>query len=244
MSKLSIFWTEFNTFFKTHERLLLVGVALLLGYWGWGKYLDHESQVKKQEAVQSQQVLQAQIEQNKEYAAQAQAAYQSTQQLYQQMLQQGEALTLAIAARNQQVVVQQKSDAALPPAELGKRWESLIGTSGQVQPTASGYEVSPVAAVVTTQTLEEVPVLKKNNSDLSDQVASQKQVIDSGKDLVQKQQTEIDGLGLQLKDKDKQCSEQVASVKADARKKVRKAFGWGAALGFVAQAVIKVFTGF
>ena len=242
-SKFSIIWTEANTSLKTHAPLIVAAGVLSIAGWATVKIVNHNAEVDHDKAVQSQTILQQQATQNAQIAEQVKQEQQTLQQFFLQQQAQNAALVSAITARNQQVVVQQKSDASLPPTELAARWNFLLGTTGQVQTASGGYAVTESAAVSTTQQLEELPVLQANVGDLQIQIANKDKVIDDGKKLVDDQTSQIKGLGVQIVDGQKACAATITAVKAEARRGKLKWFGIGYVAGLMTRGAIKIFTG-
>lgn len=225
---------RYLTFFKLHERALLILTTLVVILYLGRLWINHSADKADAASVAAQQVLTQQVEVNKQLAAQVgqqQVAYASLSKVLGQQIA---GLQSQIIARNQALAVQQVADEKLPLDDLAVRWRSLINVMpADIQITDSAAVVSPAAARKTTEQLEEVAPLHDEvmaGHQIEDKLTQQLNActsLDATKDR------EISGLGIQLADKDKACSAEVSKVKADSRKSKLKWFVGGIVGGLV-----------
>jgi hypothetical protein len=176
----------------------------------------------------------------KAQAVSNQQVQQSTQQQISQLAQQNAALQTQVQAllqqnnqRNTTLVVQQKTDATLPPTALAQRWDSLLGTQNQISTTPSGFGVTPAAAVDTVTQLESVPVLTANNKNLQAAVDNQTTQIANDKTSLADEAKALDSEKTSHVADNKAGAADLASCKASARKSKTKWFFVGVVIGFV-----------
>lgn len=230
-----------RTFLLDHERLIIIVIAAVALWWGYGKYaqirLDHDNAVLKQ----------AQIVADSQKAANAQLAQQVLEDKAQL-----QALTDKVTAQNQQLVnantalaqalsKQQKTDATLPPTDLATRWMQLVPNmpSGGVKVSSNGdFDVTPAGSVATTQQLERVPTLTQELANETTEKNNDDQLIAKQSQSIIDLNGQVTGLNKQIVDNNNVCQEQIKVVKDEARKSKRKWF----VAGFVAGFLTRVFT--
>jgi len=226
-----------RTFLLDHERLIIVVLAIALCWWGYGKYADiraaHDNATLQQQIlVTNQQAAAA-----KAQAAQAATDAQALQELQTKLAAQSAQIAQANATLAAALAARQKTDATLPLPELAVRWDALVPSANPVA-TATGVQVSPAGAVATVQALETIPVLKsqldnettlKTNGDLL--IGQQNKSIF---DLT----TQVGGLQKLGVDQQKQCTDEIAVVKAQAAKSKRRWFVIGYVAGFLSRQFI------
>src|SRR5438270_1158330 len=115
------------TWLQKHERLLLgavLALVMVFGVYTVEKHMDASANLKVQ-------ILQAQLNtqkeqnaQNETHSAQIEAQYAAMVEMFQK---QNAALASAVTARNNGLIQQQGVDKNLPPTELALRWQGLIG---------------------------------------------------------------------------------------------------------------------
>ena len=238
-----------RTFLLDHERLIIIVLAAVVLWWGWGKYaqirLDHDNALLKQAQVVAQQ----QADQNAALAKQAQA---NAQQIAEDRAQL-QALSDKLTAQNQQLVAantalavaltkQQKTDASLPVPALVDRWAQLVPGTNFAGAVTSGnnVQVTPSNALATVQQLEKVPVLTQQLANETAEKANDDQLINqqnkSITDLngqVGTLNASVAGLNKQITDNAAVCQDQIKVVKAQAAKSKRRWFIIGFISGFV-----------
>jgi|SRR6185437_1023069 len=229
-----------KTWLQKHERLLIIFAVLFVSFLVVNKTLGIVASWEQHKATQAEKVLDAQKAKNDADLATAKGMLSDYQTQLAAATKEIATLTTAQVSRDRVVVVQQKADAAMPPSQLAQRWQGLVGDSGVV-PVATGYTVSDSAALTTVQNLEQVPVLKADLADEQSKTAALQKDVASANDLIGQGKIVVNGLQLQLTDKDKACTAELNATKAQARKGKLKAFGIGYGLGLVSGLVAHVF---
>lgn len=234
---------KIRSFLLDHEKLLIVFVAAILLWWGYGKYADIRLQHDNAVLAQAKLASEAQAKVVAAQAAQVQQDAQQLQALQTKLEAQNAQLAQANATLAAALSQRQKTDAALPPTELAARWKQLVPDAQPVG-TASGFSLSVGSAVATVQSLEQVPALKQ-------ELANETQLKTNGDLLIAQQQKNIFDLtgqvgGLQKQstlDK-QQCTDEKNVMKSEFRKSKRRWFIIGYVAGFVSRQVIKSQFGF
>jgi multidrug efflux pump subunit AcrA (membrane-fusion protein) len=221
-----------ESWLKTHERLIIVTLAILAGLYIGTKVLDNAATRDRAAATQAAQVLTQQQAVNQQLATQIAIATKNNQDLVLQLTQQNAILQTQQTQRT--VVLQQQVavDKALPMPDLGNRWTYLASLKqGDLAATTAGITVTPQGALDTVTKLEQLPVAQSNLEDVTKQRDNLNTELGSTTDLNSKLVTQVDGLKTEAIDKDKSCKADIASVKADARKGKLKSFLYGAGVG-------------
>lgn len=244
-----------RTFLLDHEKLIIIVIAAIGLWWGYGKYaqirLDHDNAALQQAQIVAKQ--QATTD-----AALATQAQQNAQQVAQDKAQL-QVLTDKLTAQNQQLVnantslaaaltKQTKTDASLPVPALVDRWAQLAPGTNFTGAISSGnnVEVTPSNALATVQQLEKVPVLTQ-------QLANETLAKANDDQLIAKQNTNIfdlntqvgtlnasvTGLNKQIVDNQAVCADQIKVVKAAAAKSKRGWFIFGYIAGFATKWVLQ-----
>lgn len=239
--------TDINTatsYLKTHERLIvtiIVALVITLGYYKAISYLAARDQINSNK---EQVVLQAQVEANKQSAAQSQQIALQYQQLAAQLVAANIQIAAAQAQRAKATLQQQTVDRNLPPSQLADRWTTLTKSSpNSVQPNAGGYQVSPASATETVVQLETISQLQGDLAGQQTVAANESKQIDGLNGVVVSQQTQIVGLGVQIQDQTKVCAAQITTIKAQNRKSKFKWFVTGYVGGLLTRGAIKLFAG-
>jgi hypothetical protein len=229
---------KIRTFLLDHERLVIVVVAAIALWWGYGKYaqirLDHDNAVLKQAQIvaDSQKAANVQLAQQvSQDAAQLKALSDKLEAQNQQLANANIALATALSQR-------QKTDATLPPSDLAQRWAQLapnMPAGGVTVSPDNSMKVTQAGAVSTVQQLEKVPVLtqelanettaKQNDDNLL--VAANKNIFDLNGQVV--------GLNKLIVDNAAVCQDQIKVVKDEARKSKRRWFIIGYVAGFLSR---------
>jgi hypothetical protein len=229
-----------RSFLLDHERLIII-VIVVAGLWfGYGKYADIVAAHDNAALQQAKVVAAAQEQANAQLATQVQADKASLQALTDKVTAQNQQLVAANTALATALATRQKTDAALPVPALVDRWAQLAPGTNFTGAVTSGnnVQVTPSNALATVQQLEKVPVLTtelanettlKTNDDLLI-VQQNKNIFDlSG---------QVTGLNKQIVDNQTQCTDQIAVVKAEARKSKRRWFIIGYVAGFLTREFI------
>lgn len=226
------------TFFKAHERLvlavLILGFLLVASDWGLNAWDRHEQRVyDKANGALAVATAKAQDD-----LAKAQADEQKDRDLakqYQdlalQVLAQNNALEKAILTRDEATKKQQSADQNLPPSDLASRWELLADLpTDSITWTGAAFSATPLAAVQTTQKLEEVPKLTADLADVRAQVSGKDQQISKQNEVITGLNQHVTDLNSSVADLngkvtagDKACDARIGLLRAEARK---SKLGW------------------
>lgn len=231
--------TESKTWLQKHEKLVIIALLVVVGYFVVNKGLGIAASYETHKAQQAALVTQAQAAKNVTTLSDTKQLLDSYQQQLATFALANQRLTAAITTRDQQLAVQQKADNQLQPSELALRWAALIKDTG-VQSTPTGYVVTPSAALATVQQVEELPPLTQDLADEKAKEANLEKDVQNANALVGEGKIAVNGLQTQLVDEDKQCKTEVAELKAKARHGVFKSFGFGYAAGFVSGILLRV----
>ena len=251
---------KIRAFLLDHEKLLIVIIAAIVLWWGYGKYADirlqhdnavlqqqkliNEAQAKANAAALEQQQKDDAIRIKDEQDRQIEAA---------KLQQQNAALVQANTALAAALTKAQKQDATLPPTELAARWQQLVPAAPPASVTVAptGMTVNAAAAVATVQELEKVPVLtaelaneKTTEANTETMLASSNQAIGFLNQSITDRDKRIDGLNLTIVGNAKQCTDEKNVMKSEFRKSKRRWFIIGYVAGFISRQVIKTETGF
>lgn len=229
-----------ESWLKQHERLIIVFMVLLLAFFVLDKSLGVVASWEQHRASIAAETLSVDKTKADAELAQAKQMLADYQSALSQSLAANQKLAAAQQTRDQALSKQQVVDKTLPPSQLGERWQTLVGDSG-IQPDTSGFNVSDTAALATVSKLEQVPALEGDLKDEQAKSANLQVDVDKANDLINQGKIAVNGLQLELVDKDKACTAQVTAAKAQARKGKLKAFGFGYGLGFVSGLVAHAF---
>lgn len=180
---------------------------------------SYDSALAKNAAAQ--QVLQEQVAKNADLQKQQDARVQQYQAMLDSLTRQNQTLVSGILARNQAVQTQQKTDEALPLADLAVRQQTLAGTTG-ITSTETGLVESPVAAVAVTQKLESLPALEQNVKDQQTVIGNKDSQIAGLNGVVDGLNGQVSGLKTTLTDQQTACKDQIKFEQAKARKSTIK----------------------
>lgn len=199
---------SYVTFFKAHEKILIVvlGVALT-----WGLAGKIETVIEKHD-VATLSVAQA-------ASAAAAAKVQSDETLIEQQKEANDALTAKLttanavlaqadAALTAALAKQQKADAAMTPPETVQRWNTLVPAAG-VTLTPNGITLPSVGATATVQELEEVPVLRGELSNSSAEKKNVDALLLSSTQQVSTLNIAVGDLKVQVAKDDAACKEEI-----------------------------------
>lgn len=232
-----------ETWIKQHEKLFLAVIAGLVLWFAIGK-IDTLIQNHDNAALQQAKVV-AQVQQEKNDALTKQVAQQAAQ--YQALATKLDAQNAQLVAANTQLATtlakQQKIDATLPPTQLVARWNTLV-PSANVTVSANGETLPSSGAVATVQALETIPVITQELDNTKTELKGEQDLLTASTGQVATLNSEVTGLNLQIVDNNKVCSEQIAVVKAAARKSKRKWFYAGIVVGWIGRQLVKTETGF
>jgi hypothetical protein len=235
-----------RTFLLDHERLIIVVILACAMVWGYGKYADiraaHDNATLQAQVLVTNQAKAASDAQ----AAQAVQDKAALQALTDKLTAQNQQLANANTALTAALANQKKSDATIPLPELDTRWASLVPgvSAADVTLSPTGLVQVPQAdARATVEKLEEVPVLAAELANETTLEKNDQLVIGQQTKNIFDLNTQVTGLQTLQADKDKQCTDQINVVKAQAKKSKIRWFKIGFVAGFVTRQVIKMETG-
>jgi len=226
---------KIRTFLLDHERLILLVLAAVLLWWGYGKYADIRAQHDNVVLQQAKLATDAQLKATQAQTAQVEADAAQLQALQAKLEAQNAQLVAANTQLATALATRQKTDAALPVTDLAARWNMLVPLATPTV-TTSGLAVSQGGAVATVQALEQVPVLKQELTNETQLKQNDDQLLTADATSLVDFGHRVDGLNLLIADKDKQCTAQMAVVKAEAAKSKRRWGKIGFVLGFISGA--------
>ena len=231
------------TWIQKHERIILALVGGLVLWFAIGK-IDTLIANHDHANLQQAQVAAA-VQEEKNQALAAQIAQQAAE--YKALAEKVEAQNAALEQVNVNLATaltkQQKTDAALPPTELVARWNTLVPAAGATV-SPNGVFVGSQGAGTTVQQLEKVPVLAAQlDNEIAIESGTQK-LLTSSEGRVVTLNDQVTDLKTQAVLNAKVCTDQIAVVKADARKSKRRWFIVGYIAGFLSRQYIKSATGF
>ena len=236
----------FETYIKwveAHERLLLTAVAGLVLWFGIGRIdtliVHHDA------ALLSQAQVVAKTQQDKNDAlAQQVATDKASFDTLNAQVQARDAQLVQLQAQLVATLAQrQKTDATLPPTELVSRLNTLVPQAGATV-TPTGIALPQSGAVATVQQLEIIPVQQQEINNAQEELDNANKLVTAGVTRVSDLTAQVTGLQAKAVDDAKVCTEQIATVKAEARKSKGKWFLGGYVAGLATRGAIKLFLGF
>jgi hypothetical protein len=215
---------------KAHH-VLLFFVLVVVAFLGH-RTINLLADRAQSRATIAEQALSTQKTQDNQLAVTVAQVQQQYQILVKQLSVQNASLANAVVSRSGALQVQQGSDTKLPPSGLAERIVALSNApSGTVLAVGKTVVLTETGAVAVTQSLEELPVLKSNLNDINNINSNLTQELSKSTTLVTALDAQVTGLTLQVKDQDKACKTEIASVKAQARKSKLRWFGAGVIVG-------------
>lgn len=221
-------------FLKAHEKLIIVLVLAVAVFLGVGKVQDimaaHDNSVLAQQKL----ITDAQVKQNAALAVQVQQDQANLQALQTKLENQNAQLVQANSTLAAALANRQRTDASLPLPELGQRWNQLVPNAAPLA-VPNGLQVSQAGAIATVSALEQIPVLQQQLSNETTQKQNDDAVITQQTTNIGDLTKQVGGLNLQIVDQTKQCTDQIAVVKAQAAKSKRRWFIIGYVAGFLSR---------
>lgn len=232
-----------SVYLKAHERLLVVVLLLLSSWFALGKI---ESMVAAHDN--------ANLQQAKVVSAVQQEKNDATAKLIAQHDADTAALNAKIEARDaqlQQLQVtlvtalskQQQVDKTLTPTELTNRWNVLVPEAG-VSITNGQATLPDSGARATVIELEKAPVLTQQLAASTEELTNAQSLLAAEGQQVTDRDALITGLKAKAVDDSKVCTDQIATVKAEARKSKRHWFYAGVVVGWLGRQALKTYTGY
>lgn len=230
--------------FQAHERLLLVVVIVGFGLWGFNHWVDRDVETKIAQAAVSKQLADVQAAANREIDTQV--AKLNAQYLADRDVRDKEIASLVAAIASRDAVTKQKIAEVTAPKSAQDAVKDLSTAYTLPVPVT----VTDGGAIVPTVDIQQFTVAKIERdtfeSDLRD---TQTQLGDAQGNVAQAEtviaglHTQVDGLNSAIVKNGKAAQDELAEVKAKARKSKWNLFKWGVVVGFVGRQAIKSGTG-
>ena len=233
------------TFFKAHERLLLVLSVLVLAGYGFNKWVDVSANNAKAQAAVSEQARVAQDTTVKQL--QAQMISQAQQFAQSQAEMKAEVLSLVSAIAQRDARAAQQIQAVTAPKTPTQAVADLM-TAYPKLPDAP--VVTDGGATVSTADVQQFTVAKIEGdtakADLDDtktELTKTETTLSQAVSLLGTKDTVIAGLQSDVTKHDKACEDSKTELKREARQSKWHIFWWGFAAGFGSRSVITAYTG-
>lgn len=230
---------KYLTWFKAHERAIIIVVVLGFGAHMYGRWIDLQSSKKEaQVAALTQAVAQdkANVASLALQASQAQAAYQTTLDA---ITKQNASLSAAVQADAALLAKNQAVDKGLALPDVAKRIEVLSpGAAGGITATSNGLTLNDTASHSVVDTLENVPALKSQVDAESQMAFNSNMALGKANDALNACTSEVGALNKSMIDQQAHEAAAVAAEKINTKKAWRSGFKWGFGLGFAAGAYI------
>lgn len=213
---------KYITWFKAHERLVIVLACLLVTVHFYSKGIDYFTRRDQLQAQQASQKLAADTATNLALTSQL-------NDLKKQFADEVAQLQRQIQTRNQVTEKQKEQDASMTEVELAQRWAGLINVRTeevQASPVQGTLQVSDNAAHVTVAKLEDLPTCQANLID------TEKQLADANT-LNAKNEGVIASDATVLASEKKLHEDDVKTLKAANKGKWLNGFKWGVITGFL-----------
>jgi hypothetical protein len=156
------------TFFKAHERILIIAACGLIGIHFYTKGFDYLTKHDQTQAEAAAQKLKVDEGSNA-------VLVQQLGQMRTDFAQQVASLQVQIAKRNEATDTQKKQDAAMTEVQLAVRWAELVRVKPeevQVSTVPNTLQISDNAAHATVGQLEDLPTCKANLADTVTQLTN------------------------------------------------------------------------
>lgn len=228
---------KYLSWFKAHERLLLVVAVILFGVHLSGgvlNYLGRHDDAKVQALTAQVSQDEAIVRSNAKAADLANEQYQTA---LTQLLAQNAQLGKALQASQALLATNRKTDAGMDMPALATRINTLVpATAGGITPSTSGLALTVPASHAVADQLEAVPVLQdqlKSETQVAQNSETMRLAAGKANDALT---AEVGALGKQLTDTGAQCKAEVAAEKIKTKKAFIRGLKWGFVAGFAAGA--------
>jgi hypothetical protein len=226
--------TVTQSWLRTHERIVIVFLALLVSTWGLGKFLDSRAVTTEARAASAEQALSAQKSLDVQQASQTATVLAQYQSMVVALSGQNASLAASAAQRQATLAKDKATDSTLALPVLAVKLQNLGNApDGSVSTTPNSVNFTQSGAVAVVQTLEEVPVLQATLKDTQTALAASAATQKQGDTVIADQAKQITGLNLMIIDQDKSCKAEITAVKAADRKSKFKWFKVGFVTGFL-----------
>ena len=212
---------KYAAFIKVHEKLLIVVLCLVAGFYFYSKGIDYLDRRDARQATAAQQVVNADVVTNQQLTSQLS---QLREQVSADTAKQISKIKAAQAAATQHQVI----DQTLPLPDLANRWAYLVMLQpGDITPTADNkLLLTDAGARATVKQLENIPALTETIVQTDAELAGCNQVSGKKDDV-------IAGLNKQIADTAEARKVDAKAAAAAQRKSWLKGFKWGVVVGFV-----------
>jgi hypothetical protein len=225
---------SYITWFKAHERAVLLAGVLMFGGYGVNKaydYLIKHDQVQAQIANQQAQAAATKVvtddTTNKLLLVQLQT-------LQQQVQLQSQRIDQAMQQRAAATQTQKRTDDQSAPAELAVRIQKILGVGTiKVDTQNSTIDYSLDAAHADADNLEDLQQSKLDVNDLKTQIVGCKTVTDKQADTITGLKNQVGDGTLALIAEQHSHADDVKTLKAEKKKAWLNGFKWGAITGFL-----------
>jgi capsule polysaccharide export protein KpsE/RkpR len=227
-----------STYLKAHEKLIIFLIGFVFLYFVVARVQDTIAAHDKANLTSQQAVLQSQVEKNNALAVQVQNQAAQYQALAEKVQAQNSALEQANVALATALTKQQKTDASLDLPALALRWGQLVPNSG-LSVTNGQITSSDAGAHATVAQLELVPAQQQELATNQTEIKNDESLISASNASINTLNLRISGLNAQVIDQTKECTAQIAVVKAANHKANRRWFLIGLVSGFAAHLLVK-----
>ena len=194
----------------------LFAAVILLGTW---KYFAYAGNLAHDQKVLAEATLKEDLDKAKVQADATKADNDALQGQLNALAASNAALQRDLASLRAQLANQRQADNAMAPDALSLRWSDLLGTPGQVQPNAGGFNVTLAAGHGTVSQLEEIPVLRKEKAGIEHDSAKKDDALTQAKKALGSTADELATCKKTVLDSDALCKVIMAEAKAKDRKR-------------------------
>lgn len=223
---------SYITWFKAHEKLVFVLIGAFLVFHFYGSALDAWVHHDERLATIEQQKVTADHTTNESNQKEIDA-------LKSNLASQAATIDALIKSRTAAVKVQQTKNDTMTNSELAARFIQVLSLKPEAVttvPSSDHLDLTSEAAHVAVNALEELPGCKATLIDLSNETQAQSL-------LISKQETQIDGLGVELVDEKKSHVADVNLEKAKGKRSWLRGFKWGFVVGAVTVEAVRILVG-
>lgn len=233
---------KYITWFKAHERLLLVALVLGVGLYGFNHWLDKSAMDAETKAAVAEQVAAEQKSANAQLAAQIQQQTLLFQQAEMQREKEMASLVEAIASREAASAKQvaQVSGLKTPPQAVSDLNAAYPTLPTPLVPTDFGASVPTADLQVFTVTKIEGDTAKADLADTRTELKDSQDSVTQAVSLLKGKDDQISGLNVSLDKNAKACEADKKDLKDQARKHSWRWFWAGVVAGFTGRGLLKL----
>jgi hypothetical protein len=240
-----------SVFIKAHERLFILILCLLAGWYFYGKAVSAWEAHDQRADNLAHATLAANITTANQIATINAKEASDYQAMAIQLAASNKALAASQSARNTATQTQQTIDRTLPPYDLANRWTTLLKIppeSVQIESGGKGVPdaliITPAGATETVVQLENIPTLQADLKDEQTVAANEATQITSLAEVNGGLNKQIDALIVENTAEIKACTDDKKLLTAKARKSKLHWFEAGVVVGFIGRQIIKTYSGF